>query len=60
MAKLFDRLVNTAVTSILSKADNNIIFGEYYKRSEKASPIDWTKQPQQFKSKTIEDWINAV
>jgi hypothetical protein len=60
MAKIFDRFIDSAITSILGKADSGKIFSEYYKRTDAASKLDWTKQPTNFTSKTIDDWVTAV
>lgn len=60
MAKYLDKIINATVEAILSKADNGKIFGEYYKRTDAASKLDWTKQPTNFTSKTIDDWVTAV
>ena len=60
MAKYLDKFINATVEAVLSKADNGKIFGEYYKRTEAASKLDWTKQPTNFTSKTIDDWVTAV
>lgn len=45
---------------VVNRMSNSKLFGEYYKRSEAASPIDWTQQAQNFTAKTIEDWVTAV
>lgn len=60
MANYLDKIINIAVEAVLNKADNGKIFGEYYKRTEAASKLDWTKQPNNFTSKTIDDWVTAV
>lgn len=60
MANIFDRFIDSAITSILGKADSGKIFSEYYKRTDAASKLDWTKQPTNFTSKTIDDWVTAV
>lgn len=60
MANYLNRIINASVDAILSKADNGRIFGEYYKRTDAASKLDWTKQPTNFTSKTIDDWVTAV
>lgn len=60
MANYLDKIINATVSAVLSKADNGKIFGEYYKRTDAASKLDWTKQPTNFTSKTIDDWVTAV
>jgi len=60
MAKYLDKIINATLEAVLSKADNGKIFGEYYKRTEAASKVDWTKQATNFTSKTIDNWVSAV
>jgi len=60
MAKYLDKIINATVEAVLSKANNGTIFSEYYKRTEAASKIDWTKLPTHFISKTIDDWAMSI
>ena len=52
---IFDR----AATWILSKATNNVVFAEYYKRSE-GRRIDYKRQAVVMSRKEIKDWVNGM
>ncbi|MEA4981407.1 MAG: DUF935 family protein [Paludibacter sp.] len=56
----FERIYNSIEQVVINRISNTRLFGEYYKRTDKASPIDWSKQPQNYTAKTIEDWMSAV
>lgn len=72
MANFLDKIINKRVENALSKietptiedvlgkADNGAIFSEYYKRTEAASKIDWTKLPTHYAAKTIDDWAMSI
>ena len=51
---------NLEIEVILSKADNGAIFSEYYKRTEAASKVEWTKLPTHYTAKTIDDWAMSI
>lgn len=51
--------IDKAASWILSKASNNFIFAEYYKRGE-GKKVDYTRQAVQLSRKEIEDYIRAV
>ena len=43
----------------MSKATNNIVFAEYYKRSE-GRRIDYKRQAVVMSRKEIKDWVNGM
>ena len=55
-----ERIYNSIEAVVVDRVSNTKLFGEYYKRTDKKSPIDWTKQSQNYTAKTIEDWMLAV
>lgn len=55
MTNIFDK----AASWVLSKASNNFVFAEYFKRSD-GKRVDYTRQAVQLNRKEIEDYIRAV
>jgi len=55
MANILDK----AAGWLLSKASNNFVYAEYYKRSD-GKRVDYTRQAVQLNRKEIEDYIRAV